>query len=205
MFLGNIALLVAAASLSLTFIVSTLTLVLTRRMLLAASLGSASMAFFALALALGSEYSSMLRPCDNLPLRILLVSTPSLLLVLLSEFLAARGGVESTLPLPTRPLPLLALTLLLFAPLGEELVFRGFLLIPLTGLLGNLWALIVSSVVFSLLHSSTTPKSLLPVIFAVGLVMGASVIAWGSLIPSMVSHSILNLQGLLTLWRYRHD
>ena len=133
------------------------------------------------------------------------MSAPSLLLVLLSEFFAAHGGVKSTLPLPTRPLPLLALTLLLLAPLGEALVFRGFLLIPLTGLLGNLWALIVSSVVFSVLHLGTMPKPLLPAIFAVGLIMGASVIAWGSLIPPMVSHSILNLQGLLMLWRSRHD
>ena len=199
--LGDIAILVAVAALSLNFVVSTISYSLTRRVLLAASLGSASMLLFSLIIAAYSEYASLLRPCDSMLFRTFLVSAPSLAVVASMELVAHMRGLEQKIPLPTSPMPLLALTLLVLAPVSEELVFRGFLLYPTMESLGPLAALLVTSAVFAALHSSMMPKEALPAIFAVGAILGLSVIRWGSLLPSMVSHSVLNLQGLLLLWR----
>lgn len=92
--------------------------------------------------------------------------------------------------------PLLAIPVLLaLAPVAEELIFRGAILAGLRAY-GEYKALAASSLAFALLHFKSVPKPMLPTILLVALVLGYSVLKWKTIVPSMVAHSLLNLQAL---------
>ena len=89
---------------------------------------------------------------------------------------------------------------LLVAPtggIGEEIVYRGFLIGQLWGLTGNAWvAALLSSALFGAMHVyqgwwGVLRTSLIGFIFAVGLIMT------GSLIPSIIAHTLANMLGVI--------
>jgi len=75
------------------------------------------------------------------------------------------------------------------APVAEEIFFRGFLYGGMRNLWGVGWGLVVSSVVFALVH--LTPGVLVP-IFVIGLVLAYLYERTESLWPSIVLHALVN-------------
>lgn len=105
--------------------------------------------------------------------------------------------------LPERPLPLhLAITgvaVILAAPVGEELFFRGFLFGSLRGRMGFGGAASISGAVFAVTHYIPL---LMPLFFVVGLGLAWVYERRGSLWTCMVAHAAFNAVGYtLILWR----
>ena len=71
---------------------------------------------------------------------------------------------------PFQLVVMVALSLVLVGPC-EELAFRGFVQRGFENSFGKRWGLLVSSVLFGLLHGLNTPYAVVPV-FVVGLVLG---------------------------------
>ena len=87
----------------------------------------------------------------------------------------------------------------LIAPLVEELLFRGFLLPPLTRRLGRSLAVVLTALLFGLLHLSD-PASVPPLV-AFGLALGGLRQWSGSLGPSVLLHALNNAAAFgLALW-----
>jgi membrane protease YdiL (CAAX protease family) len=124
-----------------------------------------------------------------------------------------------------------------FARTGEEVFFRGFLIAFFIRLFDNkrrswLWAAIVSSILFALVHTQTFQQSYLgtlgspytPAIFTIiqrllnvfiiGFVLALLRVWTRSILPSAIAHGIINcnilalpfvlvIYGLITFWAYR--
>jgi hypothetical protein len=90
-------------------------------------------------------------------------------------------------------LPLLVAALLVGAPLFEETLLRGFLFRGIAeSPLGGIAAVIITSVIFGLLHLQYDGYGML-VIFVGGLLLGAVRLATGSVALAMLLHSAMNL------------
>lgn len=88
--------------------------------------------------------------------------------------------------------------LFFFAPVSEEVCFRGFLYGYLRCRLGVLFGLLIQAVIFSLFHLDleATISSQIPLIihkFCLGLILGSLYEISGSLYPSMICHAVFNL------------
>ncbi|MHC4777394.1 MAG: CPBP family glutamic-type intramembrane protease [Planctomycetota bacterium] len=97
------------------------------------------------------------------------------------------------------PLPLVVLAVAVVPPLCEEFVFRGVLLGSLKKLMGTSAAVLVSAVLFSLLHISIV-EVLLPT-FILGLLLGAVTVMSRSILPSVAIHLMNNLLVIFLLTR----
>lgn len=90
-----------------------------------------------------------------------------------------------------------------FAGFGEELLFRGLIQNWLGGLLpgeiGNYAGLIVTSILFGLLHWLTTTYAVLAT--SVGLYLGALWLATGNLLVPAVVHTLYDFWALVYLLR----
>jgi membrane protease YdiL (CAAX protease family) len=84
---------------------------------------------------------------------------------------------------------LLVAAVSILAPIGEELLFRGYLLRVLGARYGAFYALTITSLLFALLHLN--PASLLA-LFALGVVFGILRLATGSIWPSILAHAVQN-------------
>src|SRR5205823_3105863 len=78
----------------------------------------------------------------------------------------------------------------LMGPLAEESLFRGFLLPRLAAQFGNGAALVVSSLLFMLIHPHYGP--FMPMIFFYGYVFGWARLRSGSILPSYLLHLSVN-------------
>ncbi|MCX8052539.1 MAG: CPBP family intramembrane metalloprotease [Armatimonadetes bacterium] len=76
------------------------------------------------------------------------------------------------------------------APIVEETFFRGMLYNALRGVMGVWGASMLSGAIFAVVHP-TVPAGFIP-LFALGVVFGILRESTGSLVPSMVCHSINN-------------
>lgn len=109
-------------------------------------------------------------------------------------------GVESEASVPgeafdhTISVVLLGTLILGFAPIIEELFFRGFIFGGLRGRYGLPVALALSGIIFGLAHAGT-PESFLnvPVIAAIGALLAWSYVYTGSLFASVGAHFLFNL------------
>lgn len=118
----------------------------------------------------------------------------------LLRMLLGLGGytppASTSLPEGAGPLALSFLSICVIPAIGEELFFRGTiqrLLAPY----GDWFSIIVSSVLFALLHADL---SQIPSIFALSLFLGYLVAAYGNLADAMLLHFFNNLSGFLQLW-----
>jgi membrane protease YdiL (CAAX protease family) len=89
---------------------------------------------------------------------------------------------------PQGPSEVLALALL--SGVAEEVFFRGAML--------PAWGLLLTTIVFTVLHSGPGPAYRLWTLFAlVGGVLFASLVLWrGNLLPAIVAHVVVNAVGL---------
>jgi len=84
---------------------------------------------------------------------------------------------------------LLTIGVAILAPIGEELLFRGYLMRVLGARYGAIGALLATSALFAAVHLN--PASVIA-LFALGLVFGLLRLWSGSILPSMVAHAIQN-------------
>ncbi len=124
------------------------------------------------------------------------------LLAVVGHFLEQREA-----PLLLHLLPITRREQIVFAGLSitaglcEEVVFRGFLLAALMPLVGNaLFALLVSSFLFGLLHAYQQPFGVFRAAL-LGAALGVPYLVSGTILPSMAAHTIIDLLGGLWLVR----
>ena len=84
---------------------------------------------------------------------------------------------------------LLFITTTILAPLFEEIIFRGILLPTLSRDVGIILGIIVSAFIFALAHLSLGE---MPPLFVLGIGLGITRIASGSLLSSVIMHSLWN-------------
>lgn len=92
------------------------------------------------------------------------------------------------------PLWATALTLVVFAPIGEELLFRGLLLHGLRARYNAVVAVLLVSMLFAVLHLNIWQA---PAAFGAGLLFGWWRLQTGSLGLCMFGHAVLNGLGLI--------
>ena len=95
---------------------------------------------------------------------------------------------------------LLFVTTTLLAPFFEEIIFRGVLLTTLSRDFGIIMGIIVSAFIFALAHLSLGE---MPPLFVLGLGLGITRIASGSLLSSVIMHSLWNGLTFLNLFLLR--
>jgi HAD superfamily hydrolase (TIGR01509 family) len=89
-------------------------------------------------------------------------------------------------------LPVLWLAIIVLAPIGEEVVFRGFLLPGFSHtFLGNGGAVVLTSATWALMHFQYDYHGIL-IIFVAGLLLGAARVQTGSLYPCIAMHALQN-------------
>ena len=86
------------------------------------------------------------------------------------------------------------------APLFEEIIFRGILLPTLSRDFGIIAGIIVSAFIFALAHLSLGE---MPPLFVLGIGLGVTRIASGSLLSSVIMHSLWNGLTFLNLFLLR--
>ena len=91
-------------------------------------------------------------------------------------------------------------TTTLLAPLFEEIIFRGILLPTLSRDFGIILGIIVSAFIFALAHLSLGE---MPPLFVLGIGLGITRIASGSLLSSVIMHSLWNGLTFLNLFLLR--
>jgi len=91
---------------------------------------------------------------------------------------------------------LIVISAAIIAPFFEELLFRGFLYRALRDRLGVGAALILSSLLFAMVHPSG--YTLLP-LFGLSCILALLYERTGSLVPSIALHSLHNLSGILVV------
>ncbi len=82
----------------------------------------------------------------------------------------------------------------LVAPITEEAFFRGFIIGGLRKRFGAIASLLISAVFFALVHP---PLTIFPVIFMLGLMLGALLLQTGSLWPAIFLHMAFNTLGFV--------
>lgn len=141
----------------------------------------------------------------------------AILLIILSGFISLKGsGTDLQVSLIEA-----------FARTGEELFFRGFVYALVVRILSDrknlhaqIWAIILSSVAFAVVHTQTflpgSPDTMFDV-FLFALFLAFVRFLSGSILPGIILHLLFNtgdivtvifgciLYGLFVLWSYRRD
>ena len=95
---------------------------------------------------------------------------------------------------------ILFVTTTLLAPFFEEVIFRGVLLPTISRDFGIIWGIIISAFIFALAHLSLGE---MPPLFVLGIGLGITRIATGSLLSSVIMHSLWNGLTFLNLFLLR--
>jgi len=95
---------------------------------------------------------------------------------------------------------LLFATTTILAPLFEEIIFRGILLPTLSRDFGVIFGILISAFIFALAHLSLGE---MPPLFVLGIGLGITRIASGSLLSSVIMHSLWNGLTFLNLFLLR--
>ena len=77
------------------------------------------------------------------------------------------------------------------APLAEEFIYRGVLMMSLLRRIGPAWAIAASSAIFALVHFRAEPQSV-PALFLLGAALGYVTYRTRSLVPAVIAHSAFN-------------
>ena len=106
-------------------------------------------------------------------------------------------------------LPILAVCVVLGAPIVEELFFRGLTLRAIEKRFGTVWAIFGSTIIFTLPHYSGSGWKGTVVLFAaigsVGAVLGIVAVWRDSLGPPIVAHMLFNSLGVLVAFGVIED
>lgn len=94
-------------------------------------------------------------------------------------------------------LALAVLVVVILAPLGEELFFRGFVYPALRERWGVLWGMVASSAMFALFH---VHPLLFPPMFIIAMVMVVLFEYRKTLAPNIILHALNNLIALLSVY-----
>jgi hypothetical protein len=117
---------------------------------------------------------------------------------------AEQSVVEVADNASTWEVPLLAIGIVLLAPLAEELLFRGVLLRALCRKYSPTLAVFVSALVFGLVHAAGDPSVgtliALPALVLVGLVCGYQAVRTGTLSRSILIHMGFNALSAVVLF-----
>ena len=81
------------------------------------------------------------------------------------------------------------INLVIIAPLLEELYFRGILLKHLITFNGPFWAIIISSVYFTIIHFNVLAS---PTLFVLSIILGIIFVSTQNLIYCLLLHSVFN-------------
>jgi len=92
---------------------------------------------------------------------------------------------------------LLAVLVVVGAPLVEELVYRGLIQRSLAARISEPLALVAASLWFAVIHFRLLE---LPGLFVAGLVFGACLLVTGRLATAMIAHAAFNATALLVVW-----
>ncbi len=92
-----------------------------------------------------------------------------------------------------RPWTLVALTIqaVVLAPLVEEFLYRGVLLAALLRGMGAIGALVVSSMLFALVHAPAEPQAVVPLFF-LGMALAYVAYRTRSLVAPILAHALFN-------------
>ena len=99
---------------------------------------------------------------------------------------------------------LLGFVMLILMPVGEEILFRGIAYISLAGRFGQTKGMLLSALLFAVLHGCI--RSFVPLvlgmipIFLMGLTLVWLFVRTKSLIPCIITHSLVNLILILIYW-----
>ena len=97
-------------------------------------------------------------------------------------------------------LPLTGVALVLFAPVAEEIFFRGFIFGGLVRPFGLLGAMVVSGFIFGAFHIQSADSAGLLLPFGlVGMLFAWLYYRTGSLLPSMAAHFLFNLVSFVAI------
>jgi membrane protease YdiL (CAAX protease family) len=133
---------------------------------------------------------------QNLALGLIAGLVPNLVIALAwvgERILGGWGGGVDLLTWQMGLPPLLPMfSLLLLAPVTEEIIFRGFLFASLRQSFSPAGSILLSAVIFMAAHLSIHPGA-----FILGLFAALLFHLTGSLIPSIILHSLSNLSGLV--------
>jgi membrane protease YdiL (CAAX protease family) len=89
----------------------------------------------------------------------------------------------------------------LVAGICEETGFRGYMQVPLEKRFGPAIGIIITSIVFTLIHlSHSWAVPILPHVFFASLLLGTLAYKSGSLIPGIIGHSILDVFDYAVWW-----
>lgn len=102
--------------------------------------------------------------------------------IVLKEALGARLNDGSSLKG-------LIFLIVIIAPVVEEILFRGFLLRGFTARYGAKWAILLSAILFSLIHMNPAQ---MPNTFILGLVLGAIMLRTGNILIPILYHILNN-------------
>lgn len=112
-----------------------------------------------------------------------------------SVFRQPEPWVESLLQPSTFTQILLVITICVFAPISEEIIFRGFLLNAGIGFgrRGRLLAVVITSLLFALVHTQYLYPATFVSLFVFSAILCEVRIRTGSLLMPMVLHSANNI------------
>ena len=102
------------------------------------------------------------------------------------------GGEFRVAPIDVQPLILLSI---IIASIGEEVLFRSTLLRVLKGRFGSGWAILITSILFSLAHSGNPSASMISSVntFLIALAFGTVISLGGSIWLAAACHAAWNL------------
>jgi len=97
------------------------------------------------------------------------------------------------------PLFVFSFMAIFLAPLTEEMVFRGFAFKGLWHSVGSIWAILLTSFIFSLCHMNRSIVAQC-MIFIFGILLGTARVKTGSLYVPIIMHATANFVGLCFIW-----
>ena len=115
-------------------------------------------------------------------------------------------STATNMPLPTNvqtvlagaPLYFLVFTVII-APINEEIFFRGFLVSKLGKMFGIAFGIVLSALIFAVLHLSYLSVSEFAAALFFGLIAGYAFVKTKSLYPSIIGHILVNLVTISSL------
>ncbi|MCD6458896.1 MAG: CPBP family intramembrane metalloprotease [Thermoproteales archaeon] len=135
--------------------------------------------------------------CHRILRNTVLLSVPSLFFILAIEYMFKKYANIEFNPLQNIDLLQVAPILLIITPMVEEIIFRGLILTGLEKHIGEIPAILLSSILFTIAHVQALHPQLLPIVFIESIILSYPVVRWSSLTPCIITHALINLQAII--------